>query len=310
MVGVPELVYLGNQGFELLAPGEDEPRLDPAAEPGGDRARKFLEGLEFGKLERLGSAPGGQGPDPGSALARRRRRGAGARTLSEAIAALATHANLIPLWGRKVLDLRPVAGIDKGSAVHRLLVEHAPLDAAIFAGDDRTDLDAFRALARLAGRPRLGAAVRAGRLHRGEPRRDRGGGGHGRRGHRRACSRSSKALAADALLRAASHSPSSSSRALPPRSARSPWSSPTRSSRRYWRSGGRGRLVAPRDRPGPALRNVRARRPRRSRRCCARRRPRRSCRPSPRGASRSLRLWPIGAFALVCLGRGRLLARR
>ena len=61
-----------------------------------------------------------------------------------------------------MLDLRPVAGIDKGTAVHRLLVDHAPFAAAIFAGDDRTDLDAFRAIARLAGSPRLGTAIRLG----------------------------------------------------------------------------------------------------------------------------------------------------
>ena len=161
MVGVPELVYIGNQGFELLRPGEEEPRLDPAAAPGGDRAKKFLEGLDLGKLERLGVRREDKGP-----IQVLHWRGAEDETQAqesvEGIAELAVHANLIPLWGRKVLDLRPVAGIDKGSAVHRLMIDHAPLDAAIFAGDDRTDLDAFRALKRLAGTARLGTAVRLG----------------------------------------------------------------------------------------------------------------------------------------------------
>lgn len=161
MVGVPELVYLGNQGFEALRPGEDEPVLDPAAEPGGDRARAFLDGMEAEPFERLGIRREDKGP-----IQVLHWRGAAdeaaARSHAETVAQRASHANLIPLWGRKVLDLRPVAGIDKGSAVHRLLVEHAPLDAAIFAGDDRTDLDAFRAMRRLAGTQRLGSAVRLG----------------------------------------------------------------------------------------------------------------------------------------------------
>ena len=158
MVGVPELTYAGNQGFELLQPGEDEPHLDPAAAPSGDRAQKFLDGLDAGKLERLGIRREDKGP-----IQVLHWRGAPdedqAKGSAETIAQLARHANLIPLWGRKVLDLRPVAGIDKGTAVHRLLVEHAPLDAAIFAGDDRTDLDAFRAMKSLAGTSRLGTAV-------------------------------------------------------------------------------------------------------------------------------------------------------
>jgi trehalose 6-phosphate phosphatase len=161
MVGIPDLIYAGNQGFELLRPGEDEPRLDPAAVPSGDRAAKFLEGLDASKLERLGVRREDKGP-----IQVLHWRGAQdeeeAEDLVKTIAQRARHANLIPLWGRKVLDLRPAAGIDKGSAVHRLLVEHAPLDAAIFAGDDRTDLDAFRAMARLAGSSHLGTAVRLG----------------------------------------------------------------------------------------------------------------------------------------------------
>ena len=161
MVGVDELIYIGNQGFELLRPEDREPQLDAAAAPRGDRARKFLAGLDAEKLGRLGLRQEDKGP-----IQVLHWRGAPDEAEAEAmagtIASRAEHAGVIPLSGRKVLELRPVAGIDKGSAVHTLLVDHAPLAAAIFAGDDRTDLDAFRAMARLAGSPRLGAAVRLG----------------------------------------------------------------------------------------------------------------------------------------------------
>ncbi len=161
MVGVPEIIYAGNQGFELLRPGEEEPQPDPAAGPGGERARKFLDSLDLRRFSELGIRREDKGP-----IQVIHWRGAPdeveARARVETIAQLAAQAGLLPLWGRKVLDLRPAAGIDKGTVVHRLLVEHAPLDAAIFAGDDRTDLDAFRALDRLAGTARLGTAVRLG----------------------------------------------------------------------------------------------------------------------------------------------------
>jgi trehalose 6-phosphate phosphatase len=161
MVGVEDIVYAGNHGFEVLRPGEDAPLLDPAAAPRADRAGAFTASLDWGRLESVGLRREDKGPiqvlhwrgAPDEPAAEREAR---------AVAAAAREHELIPLWGRKVLDLRPVAGIDKGTAVHRLIVEHAPLDAALFAGDDRTDLDAFRALTALAGGARLGAAVRVG----------------------------------------------------------------------------------------------------------------------------------------------------
>jgi trehalose 6-phosphate phosphatase len=160
MVGA-DLVYVGNQGFELLLPGHDEPALDPAALSRGRRAAEFIADLEWDHLSALGLRSEDKGTvqvvhwrgaadDPAAELAARE------------IAAGARDRELIPLWGRKVLELRPVSGIDKGSAVHGLLIERAPLDAALFAGDDRTDLDAFRALEALAGSARLGSAVRVG----------------------------------------------------------------------------------------------------------------------------------------------------
>ena len=144
-----------------FGPATRSPDLDPAAEPAATApgsswrasTSKSSSGWACARRTRDRSRC-----SIGAAQPTRRK----AEELVKTIADLAEHANLIPLWGRKVLDLRPVAGIDKGSAVHRLLVDHAPLDAAIFAGDDRTDLDAFRALPRLAGTSRLGTAVRLG----------------------------------------------------------------------------------------------------------------------------------------------------
>ena len=48
-------------------------------------------------------------------------------------------------FGRKVLELRPPVGAHKGTAVAHLLGERG-LERALYAGDDTTDLDAFKAL--------------------------------------------------------------------------------------------------------------------------------------------------------------------
>src|SRR6266542_3367152 len=61
------------------------------------------------------------------------------------VAERALEDGLRPRWGRKVLEIRPPLDADKGTAVRRLL-EEAALRRALYAGDDTTDLDAFRAL--------------------------------------------------------------------------------------------------------------------------------------------------------------------
>jgi trehalose 6-phosphate phosphatase len=63
----------------------------------------------------------------------------------EAIAERAQAAGLEARWGRKVLELRPPVEADKGTAVRTLLSERG-LRRALYAGDDTTDLDAFRGL--------------------------------------------------------------------------------------------------------------------------------------------------------------------
>ena len=73
------------------------------------------------------------------------------------LAAEAGRAELEPRWGRKVLELRPLGGGGKDSAVAALLAG-TEIDAAVYAGDDRTDLDACRRLRELREEGRAGDA--------------------------------------------------------------------------------------------------------------------------------------------------------
>jgi trehalose 6-phosphate phosphatase len=57
----------------------------------------------------------------------------------------AVELGLRPRWGRKVLEILPPVDANKGTAVRRLLQERG-LRRALYAGDDATDLDAFRGL--------------------------------------------------------------------------------------------------------------------------------------------------------------------
>jgi trehalose 6-phosphate phosphatase len=84
-----------------------------------------------------------------------------ARDTVDQIAAHAQRAGLVTHWGRKVLEVRPPVRIDKGAGVQGLLAA-AELEAAMYVGDDTTDLDAFRALAQLRDEGRLRHAVRVG----------------------------------------------------------------------------------------------------------------------------------------------------
>ena len=68
-----------------------------------------------------------------------------ARAELEVVAERARAAGLDARWGRKVLEIRPRVEADKGTAVLALL-ERSGARRALYAGDDTTDLDAFRGL--------------------------------------------------------------------------------------------------------------------------------------------------------------------
>jgi trehalose 6-phosphate phosphatase len=85
-----------------------------------------------------------------------------ARGRVEELAAEAGEAGLWVHWGRKVLEIRPPVPVHKGQAVRELMIESAR--AALYAGDDMTDLDGFAALTELVAEGRLEHAVRVGVL--------------------------------------------------------------------------------------------------------------------------------------------------
>jgi trehalose-phosphatase len=72
----------------------------------------------------------------------------------EAIAEVAHEEGLVSRFGRKVLEVLPPVGSNKGTAVRHLL-EGAGLMRVLVAGDDTTDLDAFRAVESIEHRLRV-----------------------------------------------------------------------------------------------------------------------------------------------------------
>jgi trehalose 6-phosphate phosphatase len=72
----------------------------------------------------------------------------------EDVAERAREEGLVARFGRKVLEVLPPLAADKGTAVRHLLEERG-LTRALVAGDDTTDLDAFRAVDALPCRVRV-----------------------------------------------------------------------------------------------------------------------------------------------------------
>jgi trehalose 6-phosphate phosphatase len=147
LVGVSGIAYAGNHGLELLLPGAEGTRLDPAIVDRERDAAAFVDSLDRAGLTAAGLRVEDKGP-----IQALHWRGAederAADALAHEIAARAGRSGLEPRWGRKVLELRPVGGGGKDAAVAALLAEDG-VDVAVYAGDDRTDLDACRRLREL-----------------------------------------------------------------------------------------------------------------------------------------------------------------
>jgi trehalose 6-phosphate phosphatase len=126
LVGVDGVRYVGSHGLEL----------EPEAADWRDRIRSFAAGVDWPveDKELTVSFHYREAGDESAALAE-----------LEEVAERARREGLVPRFGRKVLEIRPPVRADKGTAVRHLLAD-ADLQRALYAGDDTTDLDGFRAL--------------------------------------------------------------------------------------------------------------------------------------------------------------------
>jgi trehalose 6-phosphate phosphatase len=160
LVGVGGIAYAGSHGAELLAPNESKPRVAPEFGRWEPEVKAFVRARDKPELRALRVRIEDKGP-----IMTFHWRGApdedAARTLVERLAGEAEAAGLWTHWGRKVLEVRPPVEIDKGQAV-RELVGRAEPRAALYAGDDVTDLDGFAALAGLVEDGSLEEAVCVG----------------------------------------------------------------------------------------------------------------------------------------------------
>jgi trehalose-phosphatase len=137
-VGVDGIVYVGSHGLELdrLAARWRQQIVDFASAAPWPQSEIELKGLSVAFHFRSTTDEA-----------------ASVRALEE-IAERAREDGLVARFGRKVLEVLPPVGSNKGTAVRHLL-DGAGLSRALVAGDDTTDLDAFRAVDELEHKVRV-----------------------------------------------------------------------------------------------------------------------------------------------------------
>ncbi len=149
LVSLGTVSYIGNHGAELLRAGTTTVEPAPEAERHRAQVQRFaraaLAGADVPRA-RL------RGEDKGAIYAFHWRGApdeAGAERVARQLAADAEGEGLAVHWGRKVLEVRPPVAITKGTGVRALLGRSPAIRTALYAGDDRTDVDAFDALRQL-----------------------------------------------------------------------------------------------------------------------------------------------------------------
>jgi trehalose 6-phosphate phosphatase len=160
VVSLGSIAYLGSHGSEILRPGSISTEMDRELQAWTRRVQNFAREHYSEDLRRLrvrledkeaiAALHWREVPDEEEAEA-------AVREVAEA----AEQAGFNAHWGRKVLEIRPPVRIDKGAGIVSLLRD-MELAAAVYVGDDTTDLDAFRGLGELVEMGSLKQALRVG----------------------------------------------------------------------------------------------------------------------------------------------------
>jgi trehalose 6-phosphate phosphatase len=137
LVGLDQLWYAGSHGADLLEPGAESASVLPAFAEWTDRVHEFAA--------RHGDV-GARVEDKGPIVAFHWRGVDDEEAVRERLERVAQEADgFVTHWGRKVLEIRPPVPVHKGQAIEEL-IRRSGVRVALYAGDDRTDLDAFDAL--------------------------------------------------------------------------------------------------------------------------------------------------------------------
>jgi trehalose 6-phosphate synthase/phosphatase len=161
-VGLQDVVYVGNHGFEIAGPGWVAERRDAA------EVRRLIAACSARLRERLRHIRGAIVEDKGPTASVHYRLVRGDQVEQVRQIVLSEVAQLPPgkvevRRGKRVLELRPAIDWDKGRAALWLLERLVGGDwrercGVLYAGDDRTDEDAFLALGDAAITIKVGAS--------------------------------------------------------------------------------------------------------------------------------------------------------
>lgn len=152
LVGIAELLYIGNHGLEILKPYETEPQPLKAARPYPPLITSVLESLEY-KLCHPKRETGWQDKllfeNKGVSASIHYRQCSepekARQEILNQLTPLVRQSGLLVSEGKMVVELRPPVATNKGTALLDLVTSYQ-LDSLVYIGDDLADAQAFESL--------------------------------------------------------------------------------------------------------------------------------------------------------------------